>query len=136
MLYGDRADERLSEDSAAGDGFLAETCAAWENAAAAAETAGIRVVLARIGIVLSVEGGALKKMLTPFRFGVGGKVGVLVGYIVGVELGAADGEGDGSIVGNRVGSNVTSPHGILQEHGQLTMSSNISSSLYPASLQV
>lgn len=74
-IYGDRGDEMLTEESAAGSGFLAETCVAWEAAAEPARQAGIRVVHARLGVVLSREGGALGKMLTPFRFGLGGPMG-------------------------------------------------------------
>lgn len=73
--YGDRGDEELDEDSAAGRGFLAEVCAAWEREASAAEGLGMRVVRVRTGIVLSPEGGALAKLLGPFRLGLGGKLG-------------------------------------------------------------
>ena len=73
--YGDRGDETLDEESAQGTGFLAEMCAAWEGAAQAASARGIRVVLARIGIVLDRSGGALARMLPPFRLGLGGRLG-------------------------------------------------------------
>ena len=73
--YGDRGDELLTERSPAGEGFLPRLCAGWEQAAAPAAAAGIRVVWTRSGIVLSREGGALAKMLTPFRVGVGGVLG-------------------------------------------------------------
>ncbi len=73
--YGDRGPEILREDSRPGRGFLPEVCVAWENAAAAASQKGIRVVSPRIGIVLSAAGGALARMLLPFRLGVGGKIG-------------------------------------------------------------
>ncbi|NIL96531.1 MAG: TIGR01777 family protein [Planctomycetales bacterium] len=73
--YGDRGDQLLDEESPAGDGFLPEVCQAWEAATQPASEAGIRVVRLRIGVVLSVEGGALQKMLLPFRLGAGGKVG-------------------------------------------------------------
>lgn len=73
--YGDRGDETLREDSAPGDDFLAGVCREWEAAADAARQAGIRVVHLRFGVVLSARGGALAKLLTPFRFGVGGKIG-------------------------------------------------------------
>ena len=62
-IYGDRGDEVLTEESAAGEGFLAETCKAWESAANKASELGIRVVHLRFGVVLSHDGGALKKML-------------------------------------------------------------------------
>lgn len=74
-IYGDRGDEKLHEESGPGTGFLAELGQAWEGASVVAADAGIRVVHARFGIVLSREGGALAKMLTPFRLGVGGKIG-------------------------------------------------------------
>jgi uncharacterized protein (TIGR01777 family) len=73
--YGDRGDETLSESAAPGNDFLARVCQEWEQACQAAREAGVRVVNVRIGVVLSPEGGALKKMLTPFKLGVGGKVG-------------------------------------------------------------
>ncbi|MFW2333821.1 TIGR01777 family oxidoreductase, partial [Ilumatobacter sp.] len=73
--YGDRGDEILTERSSPGDGFLAEICAAWEGSTAAAAAAGTRVVHLRTGIVLSREGGALKKMLPLFKVGAGGRFG-------------------------------------------------------------
>src|SRR5215831_8538084 len=73
--YGDRGDEVLQETSKAGTGFLADVCQQWEAATAAASRAGIRVVHLRTGIVLSGKGGALAKMLLPFKFGVGGRIG-------------------------------------------------------------
>lgn len=73
--YGNRGDELLTETSAPGDEFLAKVCAEWEGATALATEKGIRVVNARFGVILDTNGGALKKMLPPFRMGVGGKVG-------------------------------------------------------------
>ena len=73
--YGNRGDEILSETSAAGSDFLAEVCKQWEASTEAAASAGLRVVHLRSGIVLSRDGGALAKMLLPFKMGVGGKVG-------------------------------------------------------------
>ena len=73
--YGQRRDEELTEQSAAGDGFLADVVRAWETAADPARTAGARVVHFRQGVVLSKDGGALARMLLPFRAGVGGRVG-------------------------------------------------------------
>ena len=74
--YGSRpADERLTEKSPKGDGFLADLVAAWEAAADPARAAGIRVVHLRFGIVLSAEGGVLSAMLPAFRMGLGGTVG-------------------------------------------------------------
>ncbi len=74
-FYGNRGDEVLTEESAPGKGFLAGVCREWEAATAAAEKAGIRVVHLRFGIVLSSQGGALAKLLTPFKLGAGGKIG-------------------------------------------------------------
>src|SRR5215212_699369 len=74
-FYGDRGAEVLREESASGGDFLSEVCREWEKATLQASQAGIRVVHLRIGVVLSGEGGALQKMLTPFKLGVGGKVG-------------------------------------------------------------
>ncbi len=74
-IYGNRGDETLTEESAHGQGFLAEVCLAWEKAAQPASDAGIRVVHARFGVVLSPEGGALAKMLPLFRLGLGGPLG-------------------------------------------------------------
>jgi len=73
--YGSRGDEALDEDSGAGDDFLAGVCVEWEEAARQAAACGIRVVSARIGVVLSTEGGALGQMLPPFRLGGGGVMG-------------------------------------------------------------
>jgi uncharacterized protein (TIGR01777 family) len=73
-FYGDRGDEVLNEKSAAGAGFLADVCREWEAATQPAVDAGIRTIHIRTGIVLSAEGGALKKMLPPFRMGVGGRL--------------------------------------------------------------
>jgi uncharacterized protein (TIGR01777 family) len=74
-IYGDRGDELLTEAAPPGTGFLADTCVAWENAARAAEDAGIRVVHVRFGVVLSPKGGALAKLLPLFRLGLGGNLG-------------------------------------------------------------
>lgn len=73
--YGDRGDEVLTEASGPGTGFLAEVCQAWESSADPARDAGIRVVHPRIGLVLTKQGGVLERLLTPFRLGVGGKLG-------------------------------------------------------------
>ena len=73
--YGDRGDEQLTEQSAPGTGFLADVCREWEKATAPAVEKGIRTIHARFGIILGAGGGALKQMLTPFRMGIGGRVG-------------------------------------------------------------
>ncbi|MFN2453800.1 MAG: TIGR01777 family oxidoreductase [Pyrinomonadaceae bacterium] len=73
--YGNRGDEILDERSTPGTDFLSGVCREWEAATASATSAGIQVTNLRIGIVLSSEGGALKKLLTPFQLGAGGKIG-------------------------------------------------------------
>lgn len=73
--YGNQGDTVVTEDSPSGEGFLAEVCRDWEAATAPASEAGVRVVNLRIGVVLSSEGGALSKMLPPFRMGMGGPLG-------------------------------------------------------------
>ena len=73
--YGDRGEDILHEDSSLGSGFLPEVCRDWEAASQPATAAGIRTVQTRFGLVLSPTGGALQKMLPPFRMGVGGKIG-------------------------------------------------------------
>ncbi len=74
-FYGSGDGEIFNEESAAGVGFLPEICEEWEREASKAENFGARIVLLRIGIVLAKDGGALAKMLTPFKFGVGGATG-------------------------------------------------------------
>ncbi|MDX1962176.1 MAG: TIGR01777 family oxidoreductase, partial [Pirellulales bacterium] len=99
--YGDRGDEILNEQSPPASDYLAEVCLAWEEAALQAEKLGIRVVTARIGIVLGKNGGALAQMLPPFRWGVGGPLGngkmwmpwVHIDDLAGLLLHAAEHEG-------------------------------------------
>lgn len=73
--YGDRGDEILAENAGAGKMFLSDVCSQWEAATTPAAKAGIRVANARFGVVLSARGGALREMLTPFRMGLGGRIG-------------------------------------------------------------
>jgi uncharacterized protein (TIGR01777 family) len=73
--YGDRGDEELDEESGPGQGFLAEVSEGWEAACEPAREAGVRVVSLRIGLVLSGDGGALPRMMAPFRLGLGGRIG-------------------------------------------------------------
>jgi uncharacterized protein (TIGR01777 family) len=73
--YGDRGDEILTESSSPGKDYLAEVCAAWERAAQDAEAFGVRVARIRTGVVLDARGGALAKMLPPFKMGTGGRIG-------------------------------------------------------------
>ena len=74
-FYGNRGDEILREESSAGQGFLSEVCREWEAASRIAADAAIRTVNVRIGLVLSNRGGALPKMLKPFKLGLGGRIG-------------------------------------------------------------
>lgn len=74
-FYGDTGTNTADETSPAGSGFLADVCEKWENAAQPAAAAGIRTVNMRIGVVLSPRGGMLKKLLLPFKLGLGGKTG-------------------------------------------------------------
>jgi uncharacterized protein (TIGR01777 family) len=74
-IYGERGDEQLEENSTAGSGFLADVCKEWEREAARAAEGNIRSVQVRVGVVLSSRGGALEKMVTPFKLGVGGTLG-------------------------------------------------------------
>ena len=73
--YGHRGDELLNEGSAPGNDFLSEVCVEWEQGTALATEKGIRVVNTRFGIILDANGGALAKMLPPFRMGIGGRIG-------------------------------------------------------------
>jgi uncharacterized protein len=99
-IYGDRGTEELEEASSTGDDFLAEVCLEWEAAADRASELGVRVAKIRTGIVLDAGGGALAKMLAPFRLGVGGPVAggrqymswIHVDDLVGLYLAALDGE--------------------------------------------
>jgi uncharacterized protein len=90
-IYGDRGDEELDETSAVGRGFLAEVATEWEAAAEPAARAGVRVVKVRTGLVLSPSGGALAKLLLPFRMGAGGRVGSGRQWVSWIGLGDAVG---------------------------------------------
>ena len=74
-FYGSRGDEVLDESSSPGRGYLSEVSIAWEKQAQAAQALGIRVAVIRIGVALDARGGALARMLPPFRLGVGGRLG-------------------------------------------------------------
>src|ERR1043166_6713010 len=86
-IYGDRGDETLDEQSESGGGFLAGVCREWEKATEPAHRAGVRVVNFRFGPILARAGGMLEKMLTPFKMGLGGKIGSGKQFIswVGIE---------------------------------------------------
>ncbi|WP_339911670.1 TIGR01777 family oxidoreductase [Symmachiella dynata] len=85
-FYGDRGNETLDEGSTPGTGYLPEVCQDWEAACQPARDKGIRVVNLRFGMILSPDGGPLAKMLTPFKMGVGGKVGTGEQYYSWVSL--------------------------------------------------
>lgn len=85
-FYGNRGEEVMTESSEPGKGFLPEVCKEWEQATKDAEEAGIRVVRLRIGVVLSKDGGALSRMLIPFKFGLGGVVGSGAQYMSWITL--------------------------------------------------
>ena len=84
--YGSRGDETLTEASAPGSGFLPEICVAWEREAMRAAEFGIRTVTLRTGVVLAKEGGALAKMLLPFKLGIGGRLGDGKAYFPWISL--------------------------------------------------
>lgn len=85
-FYGDRGDEVLREESPPGSLFLSQVCRDWEEAAAQAASSGMRVVRLRFGMILSAHGGALAKMLLPFRLGLGGKIGSGAQYMSWVSI--------------------------------------------------
>jgi len=85
-IYGDRGDEILNEQSESGGGFLAGVCREWEQATEPASKAGVRVVNLRFGPILAAEGGMMAKMLTPFKMGMGGKIGSGKQYISWVAI--------------------------------------------------
>ena len=85
-IYGDRGDEPLDEQSDSGGGFLAGVCREWEKATEPALAAGVRTVCLRFGPILAREGGMLAKLLTPFKMGMGGRVGPGTQYISWVAI--------------------------------------------------
>jgi uncharacterized protein (TIGR01777 family) len=85
-IYGDRPDETLTEQSDSGGGFLAGVCREWEKATEPASKVGVRVVNLRFGPVLAPHGGMMEKMLTPFKMGLGGKIGSGKQYISWVSI--------------------------------------------------
>ena len=85
-IYGDRGDEALDEQSDSGGGFLAGVCREWEQSTEPAVQAGVRTVTLRFGPILAREGGMLAKLLTPFKMGMGGKVGSGKQYISWVAI--------------------------------------------------
>jgi len=122
-FYGDRGDEILDETSESGGGFLGDVCREWERATEPAAKAGVRVVNLRFGPILAREGGMLGKMLTPFKMGMGGKVGsgkqyiswVAIDDVVGaIKLALADESIHGPL-------NVVSPNRVTNEEFTKTL---------------
>lgn len=116
-IYGDRGDEILDEQSDSGGGFLAGVCREWEMATAPAVQAGVRTVNLRFGPIIAREGGMLAKLLTPFKMGMGGKVGSGKQYISWVAIDDAIGAikialNDESVRGPL---NVVSPNPVTNE---------------------
>ncbi len=111
-FYGDRGDEVLTEESPPGTGFLADVCREWEAAADPARQKGVRVVHVRSGVVLSPRGGALAKMLLPFKLGAGGVVGSGTQYWSWVTIDDAAGIFLHALCDDRVFGpvNATAPH--------------------------
>ena len=103
--YGPHGDERLDEDSPPGDDFLADVCVAWEREAEQRRAAGLRVVLVRTGVLLDKNGGALEKMLLPFKLGAGGPVAggdqympwIHIDDVVGIYVAAIDNDWSGPV---------------------------------------
>ncbi len=122
-IYGDRGDEILDEQSDSGGGFLAGVCREWEQATEPADTAGVRTVNLRFGPILAREGGMLAKLLTPFKMGMGGKVGSGKQYISWVAIDDVVGAiklalTDESIRGPL---NIVSPHPVTNEEFTKTL---------------
>lgn len=84
--YGDQGEAPVTEETPAGEGFLAEVCKLWEEALAPLKGKGIRVVRLRIGVVMTTKGGALERMLTPFKLGMGGVIGSGKQYVSWIAL--------------------------------------------------
>ena len=122
-IYGDRGDEILDEQSDSGGGFLAGVCREWEQATEPADAAGVRTVNLRFGPILAREGGMLAKLLTPFKMGMGGKVGSGKQYISWVAIDDVVGAiklalTDESIRGPL---NIVSPHPVTNEEFTKTL---------------
>jgi uncharacterized protein (TIGR01777 family) len=115
--YGDRGEESLSEESAPGTGFLPEVCRAWEAATEPARQAGLRTVQLRFGVVLSAAGGALAKILTPFRLGIGGVLGSGRQYMSWIALEDAVGAIQYAIVTDSLQGpvNAVAPHALTNQ---------------------
>ena len=121
--YGDRGDEVLHEESAAGSGFLPEVCRAWEAAAAPARKMGIRVINLRTGVVLSAAGGALAKMLPAFKTGLGGVIGSGRQYMSWIALDDVVGAIDHALSNTALDGpvNVVAPHPLTNREFTVTL---------------
>ena len=103
--YGIHGDERLDEEAPPGDDFLAQVCVAWEREAQQAEQIGVRVVRVRTGVLLDKDGGALAKMLLPFKLGAGGPIAggrqymswIHIDDVIGIFVAAIDGDWSGPV---------------------------------------
>jgi uncharacterized protein len=84
--YGDRGDDVITEESGPGEGFLTDVCTAWEKAAEPVKEAGVRLAIPRLSVVLEKDGGALQKMLTPFRLFTGGPLGNGTQYMAWIHM--------------------------------------------------
>jgi uncharacterized protein (TIGR01777 family) len=112
--YGNRGDRVMREESAPGSDFLANVCREWEAATEPAVQKGIRVVTLRFGAILTPEGGALSKMIVPFQFGVGGKIGSGSQYMSWVALDDVIGAINHALVNESLRGpvNVVAPHAV------------------------
>jgi uncharacterized protein len=114
-FYGARGDERVDESEPAGDDFLAEVVQVWEAEARKAEALGVRVAIPRTGVVLAPDGGALAKMLPPFKMGVGGPVAGGRQYVPWVHLDDIVGALLFLLDGGRGTYNVTAPEPVTNK---------------------
>jgi uncharacterized protein (TIGR01777 family) len=126
--YGSRGDEVLTEESPAGNGFLSAVSREWEAATAPAAEAGIRVVNLRFGVILSPRGGALEKILLPFRFGLGGEVGGGRQYWSWIAIDDAVGAIHHALITDalRGPSNAVAPHPVTNHEFTKTLGSLLS----------
>jgi uncharacterized protein len=110
--YGNRGDEILTESSASANDFLAKLCRDWEAEALRAQASGIRTVLTRFGVILSAKGGALTQMLTPFKLGLGGRLGTGKQWMSWIALDDAVGILRGALSNEQAGGpvNVVAPN--------------------------
>ena len=122
-FYGDRGDDEMTETSSVGDTFLSEVAKEWESEARRAEDMGIRTVLLRNGIVLSKDGGALGTMITPFKLGVGGVIGIGKQWMSWISLDDVVGIVNYAIENEKVRGaiNATSPNPVTNEEFTKTL---------------